>query len=339
MKKLPVICGPTATGKTDLALYLSKKFQGEIISADSRQVYRGMDIITGKDLPVSAKLQITNDKLQIKDKHFTVGYRLKDQIPIWLVDIVTPDYLFNVGEYTKLAKGVIEDIRSRQKLPIIVGGTGLYIKSLIEPLSFVTIPRNVQLRNQLEKLDKNTLAEFLKKENPEKWEMMNQSDRGNPRRLIRAIEITQYVQKYNISMYRNIDKQANTLLIGLYAPLSQLYKQIDRRVDERMLSGAEKEVKRLVSEGFTWSHSVLGVTIGYKEWQDYFANKITKEEVSQKWKYAEHAYARRQMTWFKKQKSIHWFDITHPTYKEKIEQLVTKWYTARSDTRKSRNII
>src|SRR3989344_9628305 len=104
MNKLLVICGPTATGKTDLGISLARKFGGEIISADSRQVYKGMDIITGKDLPVSSKFKVQSSKLNISNPQLTIGYRLKERIPIWLVDIVEPDYVFNVGEYAKIAR-------------------------------------------------------------------------------------------------------------------------------------------------------------------------------------------------------------------------------------------
>src|SRR3990167_7775663 len=117
MKKMLIICGPTAVGKTALGVQFARKYSGEIISADSRQIYKGMDIITGKDLPVNSKLRIQNSELEIKSKKFSVGYRSKDGIPIWLIDVVNPDYTFNVGDYLKLANKVINNILLRGKLP------------------------------------------------------------------------------------------------------------------------------------------------------------------------------------------------------------------------------
>src|SRR3989338_4426614 len=150
MNKLLIICGPTAIGKTELGIFLSRKFNGEIVSADSRQVYKGMDIITGKDLPVNSKFEIAqwapNSKLRVENQKLSVGYRLKDDIPIWLVDIVTPDYIFNVGEYALLVQKIIIDIWSRGKLPVVVGGTGFYIRAIIERIDTVIIPPDKSLR-------------------------------------------------------------------------------------------------------------------------------------------------------------------------------------------------
>ena len=210
MKQLLIICGPTATGKTALALHLAKKFGGELISADSRQVYRGMDIGTGKDIDQKSKIKNQNEKLNpsftsplIKgrrggvNKKFTVGFRNKDEVPIWLVDIVEPDYVFNVGEFKQLAEAVIQDIWQRGKLPIIVGGTGLYVRALLRPWDGIFIPPNASLRQKLDKLTVEELQTELKKNTSEKFESMNHSDRFNPRRLVRAIEVEEW-KKQNV---------------------------------------------------------------------------------------------------------------------------------------------
>ena len=189
MNKLLFIVGPTATGKTALALSLAKKFGGELISADSRQVYRGMDIGTGKDLPSNSELRIMNYELGIRSKKLKIGYRKRDEVPIWLVDIVEPDYVFNVGEYKHLAGEIIQDIQARKKLPIVVGGTGLYVRALLRPWDEIFIPPNAILRRKLDKLTVEELQIELKKITAEKFESMNHSDQNNPRRLIRAIEI------------------------------------------------------------------------------------------------------------------------------------------------------
>src|SRR3989344_3202436 len=145
MNKLLIVSGPTSTGKTAIGLELAKKYNGEIVSCDSRHVYKGMDIGTGKDIP-------------------------KENIPIWLVDVVAPSYSFNLSDFVSLSQIVIRDIWNRKKLPIVVGGTGLYIKSLLVPLNLVNIPRDEVLRQKLEKQKVNELIKILKKENLLKWE-------------------------------------------------------------------------------------------------------------------------------------------------------------------------
>lgn len=330
MNKALVICGLTATGKTNLGVYIAKKYNGEIVSADSRQVYKGLDIITGKDLKENSKFishKSDTPSEQFKNPRLSVGYRLKEGIPIWLVDIVDPDYLFNIREYTQLAQKVMSNIWARNKLPIIIGGTGLYIKSLINPLPLIHIPPDLQLRKRLNKLSREKLAKELQEINIKKWQEMNLSDRQNPRRLIRAIEITKYLQNHAISINIRKNNQLDTLVIGLSAPLNILYKRIDDRVEERVHLGAEKEIRKLLHDGFSWDYSILKDTIGYKHWRGYFDGTASKNEVVQQWKYAEHAYARRQITWFKKEKAISWFNVLEKNYVAEMERKIRKWYT------------
>ena len=187
MDKLLIICGPTATGKTDLAIRLAKKFGGEVISADSRQVYKGMNIGTGKDIS-NFKFQI-DFKFQISNFKFKVGYYQVDGIKIWLYDIVKPDYQFNVADYKECADLVTFDILNRGKLPILVGGTGLYIKAVVSGIETLGVPSDWKLRERLLHCSIASLLEQLKKLDPDRWEEMNESDRNNPRRLVRAIEI------------------------------------------------------------------------------------------------------------------------------------------------------
>lgn len=332
MNKLLIICGPTATGKTNLGVYLAKKFTGEIVSADSRQVYQGMDIITGKDLPVNSEFipiqSGQNAKLNIKDEKFSIGYREKDGIPIWLVDIVEPNYIFNVGEYVKLARIVVDDIWSRGKLPIVVGGTGLYIKALTVPLSLVIIPPNKLLRDELSKFDRAKLAERLAEINPEKWSEMNESDRLNPRRLIRAIEISYALKKQSLTNNTYLNQYSrDALFIGLTTPSKKLlYKLIDQRIEERVKKGAIGEVWQIFQKGYSLDLPSLSSS-GYRSLLQYFQKGISLDGAIQKWKYVEHEYARKQLTWFKRDGRIHWFDVYKKDYLEKIEVLVRKWYT------------
>ena len=350
MKQLLIICGPTATGKTALALHLAKKFGGELISADSRQVYRGMDIGTGKDIDQKSKIKNQNEKLNpsftsplIKgrrggvNKKFTVGFRNKDEVPIWLVDIVEPDYVFNVGEFKQLAEAVIQDIWQRGKLPIIVGGTGLYVRALLRPWDGIFIPPNASLRQKLDKLTVEELQTELKKNTSEKFESMNHSDRFNPRRLVRAIEVEEWKKQnvHNSPLPSLILREGfpplrlrggqgalrtDNLLIGLTAPPDELFHRIDARVDERM------------KQGYSWEKPAMS-GLGYREWEPFFENSEPKSqnsklisEIIERWKLDEKQYAKRQLTWFKKEAGIEWFDITSTDYQKRVIEMVDKWY-------------
>ena len=304
-KRLLVICGPTATGKTGLAIELAKRFKGEIVSADSRQVYQGMDIGTGKDI----------NKFSIK------------KVPVWLLDVIKPDQEFSVAHFQKIASKIVKDIWQRNKLPIVAGGTGLYIKSLIEQIDTINIPPNKKLRIDLQDKTIKQLQERLKRLDSRRWRKMNNSDRQNPRRLIRAIEIGSVNQK---SKARNPKHKVkfkidSLLIIGLKTrDLKSLYERIDKRVEKRIKHGTEKEVKNLVKK-YSWNKSVLGTTIGYKEWKDYFEGKIDLAKLIQRWKFAEHAYARRQLTWFKKQPKITWF-LLSKDFDRKITNFIKEKY-------------
>ena len=183
--KILVICGPTATGKTRFGLDLAKKLNGEIVSADSRQVYTGRNIVTGKDLPKNIQCSVSN--IQWRDrylKYYEIG-----GIKIWLYDIVEQGEEFSVALWRECAQLVIEDIRQRGGLPIVVGGTGLYIKSLTQNLADISVSRNLKLRQELQGKNVNYLFNYLKQRDPVRAQNLNESDRRNPRRLVRAIEI------------------------------------------------------------------------------------------------------------------------------------------------------
>jgi tRNA dimethylallyltransferase len=330
MKKLLIICGPTATGKTKLGIKLAKKFNGEIVSADSRQVYKGMDIGTGKDI-TNFQFSIFNFQSISKFLNFQTGYYEIEGIKVWLLDVVKPDYKFNVADYKKCADVVIEDILKRGKLPIIVGGTGFYIKAITEEIETMGIKPDWKLRNKLANFSINELQIFLKKMVPKKWEAMNESDKNNPRRLVRAIEIARISNfqfpisnKFSNQNFQNSKK--NMLFIGLTAPFPVLYQRIDKRVEERVKDGIENEISELLKKGYGWNNSALGTTLAYSEWKDFFEKKSTKEEVVQRWKYDEHNYARRQMTWFRKM-NLNFFDITKNYWQSRLEKKVANWYS------------
>src|SRR3989344_5897459 len=283
MQKLLVICGPTVTGKTKLALHLAKVFNGEIISADSRQVYKYMDIGTGKDKPEGIEIN---------------GY-----------DLVNPDEEFSVSQYADFANACIREINSRGKLPILVGGTGLYIKGVVDGIDTADIPKDEKLRVKLNGLKIEDLQEKLKKIDSKKFASMNDSDINNPRRLIRAIEVA---SSGKISERKGMSY--DVLFIGLSLSREKLDERITKRVDDRINQGFDKEIDFLKKKDFF--RYAPARTLGYKDWPDI-----------KKWKREEIKYAKRQMTWFKKDKRIKWFDIETNDYKQKVEDIVQKWYS------------
>ena len=303
MNKLLIICGPTASGKTALALDFAKKFSakggpasgwnGELISADSRQVYLGMNIVTGKE----------TDK----------------KVKTWLLDVVNPDYNFNISDYYNLAWEAVFDIWKRRKLPIVVGGTGFYIKAMIDEIGTMGVLPNIELRQELSVLSVELLGQKLAKLDPERWEKMNGSDRKNPRRLIRAIEIhLGGVQPATPEVVLRLRRTSgvNLLWIGLTTEKKILYEKINRRVEERLKMGAVEETRKLARR-YGWNvPSMTG--IGYRQLRQYIEGKISLDEAVERWKLAEHAYAQKQMTWFRKEKRIVWLNV---------EEKVKQWYT------------
>lgn len=302
-RKILFICGPTATGKTRLASELARKFSGELISADSRQVYREMDIGTGKDISEAKG------------------------IPIWLVDVVNPNEDFSVRHFVRLAQDAIDNITRRGLLPVVVGGTGLYIQALIHPPETIDIPPDIQLRHSLQNASVLHLQKYLTTVDKSILDRMNSSDQKNPRRLIRKIEILSSFKKSALPQH---DMDADVLMIGLTAPKEELDRRIDARVDTRLKQGLLEEIHDLIRDGYTWDlPSMSG--LGYGQWQKYF---LSPEKNSQlydgclsAWKHEEHKYARRQLTWFRKMSQIQWFDITHTTITVDVTKKVSAWYT------------
>jgi len=321
MKKLLVICGPTATGKTRLGIYLAEKFNGEIISADSRQVYKNMDIGTGKDLPSTSKFQIST----IRWKQKNVGFYKINDVVIWCYDLVTPKEDFSVSKYLEVAEKVLFDIEKRGKLPILVGGSGLYIKAIVDGIATAGIPRNNKLRKSLQKKSVEELYETLAALDPSRAANMNFSDRKNPRRLIRAIEVAQWKILHRKVKSKNLTKDRDVLMIGLSLKRSLLDKRINKRIRKRLSLGIIEEVRKLLSSGVSWNYQSMD-SLGYRQWKDYLLGKKTKKEVIDSWFHDERNYARRQLIWFKKDKRIIWFEVDKPNWQKKIENLVENWY-------------
>lgn len=335
-KKILIICGPTATGKTAFAYDIALDLDGELVSADSRQVYKEMDIGTGKD--IEEKIFCKNLKIEINLNNKLIKYvpYLYKSIPIWLYDIVQPNEDFSVAHYEKIAQKTINNILKRNKIPIIVGGTGLYIQSFISPIETNYIPPDTKLRNQLEKLSLKELVNKLKKVFPDMWKTLNESDVHNPRRLIRKFEIQKFLtnpQNRRIPN-RTINQNNDIMIIGLFCENSIIYQKIDKRVDKRIKQGMLQEIQKLLRNGYDWDLPAMS-SLGYRQWKELFINneiispfenQFKIQSIIQQWKYDEHAYARRQMTWFKKRAGINWVDTSNYDEIKKIKNSIMKWY-------------
>ena len=325
--KLLIICGPTATGKTSLGLELAKKFNGEIISADSRQVYRDMDIGTGKDLPVNSKLEFRNSKL---------GFHLIQGIKLYGYDLVGPTEDFSVSEYLKFAKSIITKIINNGKLPILVGGTGLYIKGVVDGIPTIDIPRNIELRDMLSQKTADELYESLSQIDSVRAASLNSSDKKNPRRLIRAIEIAQYcLDRPSLVTHPVVNVPMDTLFVGLTADQSVLDSRINTRVDDRIKMGFDREVKNLIESGVDWTNQSM-MSLGYRQWRDYLEGAVDIETVTEEWKKEERKYSKRQLVWWKPDVRLNWFNIKDSEYRKKMENMIEKWYNwPNSDATKS----
>lgn len=277
-KPLIVILGPTASGKSDLAIKLAKKFNGEIVSADSRQIYQEMDIGTAKP----TKKQMAN-------------------IPHFLIDIIKPNQEFTLAQYKKLAIKAIKDIQKRGKLPFVVGGTGLYIQAVVDNLIIPQVKPNKKLRKKLEKLTNQELFKQVKKLDPLTAVAI---DPHNKRRLIRALEVCLITKKPFSEQRKKGQPLFDVCQIGLKLPKEILNKKIDQRVEKMIQAGLIDENKKLAQE---YSFDLPAMSgIGYQEIAQYLQNKINLQQVKELIKQHTHQYARRQLTWFKRDQRIIW---------------------------------
>lgn len=314
--------GPTASGKTNVALRLARRFAGEIVSADSRQIYKGMDIGTGKDIPASSRFTLLKKSFLVKGIEVTYGYYTVGTIPVWLVDLVEPKDSWSVAHFHTLALKTIDTIYEHMHLPIIVGGTGLYIKSLTDPIQTIDVVPNVHLRRRLQSMSVENLQVLLKKSNLKKWGQMNQSDRFNPRRLIRAIEVAKGGKKAPSSLLPLYD----VLKIGLQVPIEQRIQNINNRVEKRVKNGVREEIQKLLSSGVSWESPGMN-TLGYRQFRQFFLGQASLEDTISLWERKEHQYAKRQLTWFRKERDVHWFNPSDTHCIENIEETVRTWYT------------
>ncbi|MCX6762581.1 MAG: tRNA (adenosine(37)-N6)-dimethylallyltransferase MiaA [Candidatus Moranbacteria bacterium] len=295
MSKIIVILGPTSSGKSDIAIRLAKKFDGEIISADSRQIFRGMNIGTGK---IEGKYDNTK-------KVF-----LSRNIPHYMIDIVSPRADFNVTKFKKQTEKIVADVLQRGKLPIICGGTGFWIQAIVDDVNFPEVKPDWKLRERLEKYSADKLFAMLKKLDPARAKNI---DSKNKVRLIRAIEICKTIGKVpKIPAFAKASAgKQNTeyqfLQIGLNLSKEKLHENIAKRVKDRFKQGMIKEVEKLHQNGLPWK-KIQSFGLAYFWIPLYLQNKISKEELFEKVIQVEKSYAKRQITWFKRDKRIKWLE-------------------------------
>ena len=337
--KLIIILGPTASGKTGLALELAEKYNGEIVNADSRQIYREMDIGTGSPtnchsefisestkntgliIPTSSKLSATEIGMNCGCKQKILKQVQNDDIiiinniPHYLFHIINPNQKFSLSQYKKLAVKKIKDIQKRNKIPFLVGGTGLYISSVVNNLEIPKAPPDDKIRKRLEKISSEELFEKLKKIDLKSAEIIGEN---NKRKLIRALEVYEITGKLFSTQQTKGKPLFETLQIGIKIDRKELYKKIDQRVDKMIEMGLVEEIKNLAKK---YSFDLPALSgIGYQEIGLYLQNKTTLEEAVQKMKFRTHQYARRQMTWFQRDERIRWIK----NYEE-AEELVEKF--------------
>jgi len=290
-KKVLVLIGPTAVGKTKMSIELAKRFNGEIISGDSMQIYKGMDIGTAK---------ISTEEME--------------GVPHHLIDIKWPNESFSVAEFQSLVREKINEITSRQKLPMIVGGTGLYIQSVIHD--------NLEIRAERE--GKEVIYKELLQVDPVGAESIHPN---NLRRVIRALEIFHCTGKtsFEFQEKQTHDLCYDTALIGLTMEREQLYQRIDKRVNMMIDQGLLEEVKGLYDSGLRDCGSIQA--IGYKELYEYFDGDSPLDTAVEQLKQNSRRYAKRQLTWFRNKMDVQWFDMTdvttNATFQKKIAEIST----------------
>jgi len=301
MQKQPVIVivGPTATGKTDLAITLAQQFGGEIISADSRQIYRYMDIGTAK--PTAEQ---------------------RAAAPHHLIDFVSPDVPYTVAQYQQDALAAIGAIHAAGRIPIITGGTGLYIRAVVDGLAIPAVTPQPALRHAWEKLIAQQGATALHRQLQELDPTAAASiPATNTRRVIRALEVC-IVTGRPFSAQRTATPPSFTpLLLGLIAERTELYQRADARVDQMLARGLVTEVRMLTERGYGWELPAMS-GLGYRQIGAYLRGEMSLAAAIARLKYDTHHYIRRQIVWFRPDPRIHWLDITAPGSTAHALQLV-----------------
>jgi tRNA dimethylallyltransferase len=302
MNRLVAIVGPTGVGKSQLALHLAGLFNGEIVSADSRQVYRYLDIGTAKPSPQEL-----------------------DRVPHHLINIVNPDDDFSLAQYQLLAYQAINDIQQRHKLPFLVGGSGLYVWVVLEGWQIPRVSPDPEFRYNLEKRAGDSgideLYQELVRVDPE---AARKIDRHNVRRMIRALEVHQKAQTPFSRLGYKEAPAFDSFIIGLTADRTEIYRRVDQRVDDMLARGFVTEVENLLKMGYDLNLSAMS-GIGYRQIGQFLKGELGLEVAKQQIKTETHRFVRHQYAWFRlKDRRIHWFDIEHQRGAE-IERALAKF--------------
>lgn len=292
-RPLVVIVGPTAVGKSEVALALAERFDGEILSADSRQIYRGMDIGTAKPTPEE-----------------------RARVPHHLIDLTDPDRPLTLAEYQRLAYAAIDEVHRRGRLPFLVGGTGLYVWAVVEGWQIPPAPPDPVLRQALEERARRegplALYEELQRRDPEAAARI---DPRNVRRVIRALEVCYRTGQPFSAQRRKQPPPYRTILIGLTRPRAELYRRIDERVERMIAQGLVEEVRRL-AERYPWDLPAM-TGLGYRQIGAYLRGEIPLEEAVRRIKAATRTFVHHQYNWFRLgDPRIRWFDLSHQTVEE-----------------------
>ena len=303
MNKLLAIVGPTGVGKTEFAVKLAKNINAEIVSADSRQVYKGMDIGTAKPTPEQL-----------------------NQVPYHLIDIINPDDGFSLSTYQTLAYDKIQEIIDRGKNPILVGGTGLYIRAIIDGMNIPKVVPNKLLRHELEGLPTDDLVSRLSRVDQAS---ANKIPTQNRRRIIRAIEVSETLGQPFSVLTSQHSRRFDTLQIGLTSSRDELYQRADERVNRWLSSGWVDEVKKL-REAFPENLPAMS-GLGYRQLGMVLDDKINLPEAVKRIKFETHGYIRRQLTWFRADGRISWYDINNSEWETEVAKEIDSWYSERSN--------
>ena len=288
LPKVIAILGPTASGKTDLGIFLAKKFNGEVVNFDSRQIYIGMNIATAKP-----------EGCWKKDGGRKVF--LVDDVPHHLMDFVNPNDAFSLSDFKNDAFAAIDDILSRGKLPILVGGTGLYFWGVIDNLDLTQTPPNLELRAELEKQSLDERVKLLQEKDPDSCNLI---DLKNPRRVLRALEVVLSTGKPFVANQKKNNPRYEVLQLGITRERAELNTRIDQRVDQQIKAGLLDETKEL-SQKYSWGLPSMS-SIGYRQVGYFLRGEMSFEEAVEILKRDTRRYAKRQMTWFRRDVRIIW---------------------------------
>lgn len=314
------IIGPTASGKTAVAFHLAEYLLAQefknvhLISVDSRQVYMGLEILTGADIP--------SNFVQTESENFEYPYFEKGQIKLHGISIIKPADEWSVAHFQQLALPIIRNAENNHEAVILVGGTGLYHDHLFSDDPQIQIGPDSDFRTKASNFSVEDLQSSLAKINPEKFRSLNNSDLNNPRRLIRAIEISKAKFGGGQKLNKPLDQKASHLYIGITAPLDLISAKIKARVKERF-GQALREVEIILGEGISITKPIR-TTLGFAQLVAYLNEQITKEQVLEIWTTRETQYAKRQLTWWKKRPEINWIITEGTAWQEELIKMAKK---------------